>query len=115
MDLAIRFRVLLPVLGSCIHFLLTAVAEMQYRTGWAYIPPGVTFDPSPLPVAEHLAIWLSSPAYLVTLALSTALRSPLEGTRLLVLETPFVVLFWHFVGRWIDLRRSRTTVVPLRS
>jgi len=114
MGSAIRYRLLVPVVVTCIHLLLTAIAEVQYRTGWAYLTPGVALDPSPLAIAEHLAIWLSLPAYVITLALTIAVRSPLEGTRLLLVETPLVVLFWHLIGRWIDLRRSRAIIAPLR-
>ena len=114
MDLAIRFRVLLPILVGCIHLLLTAMGEVQRQTGWAYIPPGVALDPSPLPIAEHLAIWLSSPAYVVTLALILAIRLPVEGTTILLMETPFVLALWYFIGRWVDIRRSKAVVKPLR-
>ncbi len=109
-----RYRVVLPFAITGLHLLLTAIAEVQYRTGWAYIPPTVSFDPSPIPIAEHLAIWLSFPAYVVTLALSILLRSPTEGTTLLLMETPFVILFWHLVGRLIEARQNRAVIQHLK-
>jgi hypothetical protein len=113
MELGIRFRVLLPASIGCVHLVLTAVAEMQRRTGWGYIPPGVAIDPSPLPLAEHLAIWLNLPAYVISLTISILARLPSEGTSLLLLETPFVVLFWILIAKWIDKRRRRALVEPL--
>jgi hypothetical protein len=113
MELGIRFRVLLPASVGCMHLVLTVVAEVQRKTGWGYIPPGVAIDPSPLPIAEQLAIWLNLPAYIITLAISILTRFPTEGTSLLLLETPFVVLFWIPIANWIDKRRRRALVEPL--
>lgn len=106
-----KYAVLLPVVFISVHVLLTVTAEVQYRTGWLYIPPNVSIDPSPLPLAEIAAIWMSLPVYVLCLALSVvAFRTAglaIVGTTLLMLETPFIIAFWWVVGNWFDLRKDR--------
>jgi hypothetical protein len=106
-----KCAVLLPIIFTSVHILLTVIAEVQYRTGWLYIPPTVEFDPTPLPVAGIAAMWLSLPAYVVSLVLSKAASQTLgltiEGTSQLMLEIPFIIGFWWVVGRWFDSRKAR--------
>ena len=106
-----KYAVLLPVSFISVHILLTVIAEVQYRTGWFYIPPNATFDPSPLPLAEIAAIWMSLPTYVLCLALSVVafrtLRLAIVGTSLLMLEIPFIIGFWWIVGKWFDSRKAR--------
>jgi hypothetical protein len=99
-----RLAFMLPAVLTAAHLLLTAIAEIQYRTGWAYIPPNVEFDPMPLPIAEKVGMCLSLPAFLFSLPFSYIADQwyGIEGTRLMLVETPFVVLLWVAIGYWLD-------------
>jgi len=106
-----KYRVLLPVVLGCIHLLFVSFAEIQYRTGWWFDPPGVAFDPPHLPLAERIAVYLNLPSCLLALALAVILftisGATVEGLELLLLATPIVVGFWFLVGRWVDARSQR--------
>jgi hypothetical protein len=106
-----KYAILLPVIFVSVHILLTVAAEIQYRTGWLYIPPTVSFDPSPLPIAEIVAICISLPAYVFCLAIAVAafrtVGFAIVGTTLLMLEVPFITGLWWVVGRWFDSRSVR--------
>jgi len=106
-----RYRVLLPLLFVFLHGVLTGVAEIQYRTGWLYIPPTVSIDPSPPPIAAAAAIGLSLPAYVVSAALTVIAGFGVDGTALLVIETPFIFAFWLFVGNLLDSRRLNVSSI----
>jgi hypothetical protein len=108
MELGIRFRVLLPASVGCMHLVLTVVAEVQRKTGWGYIPPGVAIDPSPLPIAEQLAIWLNLPAYIITLAISILTRFPTEGTSLLLLDRQTETSGTRRASRFVSANLSTT-------